>query len=254
MGTYVDVRGLRTYYEKQGQGDAVLLLHGGLVGADSWGGQIPALAERYQVFAPERRGHGHTPDVEGRLTYLMMAQDTIDFMDTIGLTSAHFVGWSDGAMVAALVAIQRPELVEKLVLIGQYFSPEGARPEIKAQFDNFREVFADVRPLYEAVSPDGPEHFDVFLEKVVRMWKEDEGIPTAELAAITSPTLLLMGDDDAVTVEHYAALATTLPEAQLGVVPASTHLVPIEKPALVNSLLLEFLGSEHPAKLMPLRP
>jgi pimeloyl-ACP methyl ester carboxylesterase len=250
MGSYVDVSGLNTYYEKQGKGDALLLLHGGLVGADSWNAQIPALAEQFQVFATERRGHGHTPDVEGRLTYLMMAQDTIDFMDAIGLTSAHLVGWSDGALVAAHVALQRPDLVEKLVLIGQFLNPEGMTPAVKTLFDDPQVLRDGVRPEYEAVSPDGAAHFDIFFDKVIRMWREDQGIPLPDLAAITSPTLLLQGDDDAVSVTHNAAVAAILPESQLAVIPGASHLVPIEKPALVNSILLEFLGSEHVAKLM----
>ena len=256
MGSYVDVAGLNTYYETHGQGDPVLLLHGGLVGAESWGAQIPALAEHYQVVVPERRGHGHTPDIEGRLTDRMMAQDTIEFMDAVGLTSAHFVGWSDGAMVAALVALERPDLVEKLVLIGQYLNPEGQRPELAKALDNpdtAYEAFAEVaRPAYEAASPDGPEHFPVFFGKVIRMWREDQGIPLADLSGLTSPTLLLQGDDDVVKVEHNVAVAAALPEAQLAVIPGASHAVPIEKPGLVNTLLLEFLGSEHPAKLMPL--
>jgi pimeloyl-ACP methyl ester carboxylesterase len=84
------------------------------------------------------------------------------------------------------------------------------------------------------------------------MWREDQGIPLADLSGLTSPTLLLQGDDDVVKVEHNVAVAAALPEAQLAVIPGASHAVPIEKPALVNTLLLEFLGSEHPAKLMSL--
>jgi pimeloyl-ACP methyl ester carboxylesterase len=252
---YVDVGGVRTYYEKHGSGDAVVLLHGGLVGSELWAAQTAALAEQYQVFLPDRRGHGRTPDVEGRLTYLMMAQDTIDFMDAIGLSSAHLIGWSDGALVAAHVALQRPELVEKLVLIGQYLTPDGAVPALSKLLEQPVEQLVEVfgppaREAYEKLSPDGPEHFEVFVEKVVRMWKEDQGIPLADLSGITSPVLVLQGDDDGVRVEHSAAVAAALPEAQLGVVPGTSHGLPLEKPALVNSLLLEFLGGEHPVKLM----
>ena len=253
MGSYVDVAGLNTYYETHGAGDPVLLLHGGLVGAESWGAQVPALAQQYRLLVPERRGHGHTPDVEGRLTYRMMAQDTIEFMDAVGLTSAHLVGWSDGAMVAALVALERPELVEKLVLIGQYLNPDGQRPELAETLANPGEMFQALRPGYDAVSPDGPEHFDVFFAKVLRMWREDQGIDLADLAGLTAPTLVLQGDDDLVRVEHSAAVVAALPEAQLAVIPGASHAAPIEKPGLVNEILLEFLGGEHPAKLMSLR-
>jgi pimeloyl-ACP methyl ester carboxylesterase len=65
MGQYANVSGLRTYYETSGAGDPLVLLHCGGVTADSWFAQLPALAEHYQVFAPERRGRGRTPDLEG---------------------------------------------------------------------------------------------------------------------------------------------------------------------------------------------
>ena len=252
--SYANVDGLRTYYETHGTGDPLVLLHGGLGNARHWTGQIPTLAEHYQVIVPERRGHGRTPDTDGRLTYRLMAADTAALLDTLGLASAHLVGWSDGAMVAALVAIDRPELVEKLVLIGQYLTPDGARPEAWAMLQNDDAMGSWARDEYAQLSPDGADHFDTFLAKSLRMWREDTGIPADELATLTAPTLLLQGDDDFVRVEHNATLAATLPEAQLGIVPGTSHGLPMEKPALVNQLLLDFLGGEHPTKLIPLQP
>ncbi|WP_178379994.1 alpha/beta fold hydrolase [Cryptosporangium aurantiacum] len=251
--SYATVAGLRTYYETHGTGDPVLLLHGGLATADSWAPQIAALSEQYQVIVPERRGHGRTGDVDGRYTYRLMAADTIGFAETLGLASAHVVGWSDGALVGAYVALDRPDLVEKLVLIGQYLDPSGARPELASMLDDgdFGEF---ARPGYDRLSPDGPEHFDVVLAKILRMWREDPGPGLSALPGITAPTLVMQGDDDFVTVEHSAAVARALPEAQLAVVPGTSHGLPMEKPALVNQLLLDFLGGEHPTKLAPLTP
>ena len=77
---------------------------------------------------PERRGHAHTPDVDGPLTYSVMADDTIDYLTTVLDGPAHLVGWSDGAVVGLLVALRRPELVRRLVLIGQYYNSSGKVP------------------------------------------------------------------------------------------------------------------------------
>ena len=103
-GNYIDVDGIRTYYEVTGAGEPVTLLHGGMCTAETWDAQAPGLAARHQVFVPERFGHGRTPDIDGAITYENMAQHTIAFMEAVGLESTHLVGWSDGALVGLLVA------------------------------------------------------------------------------------------------------------------------------------------------------
>ena len=102
---YVDVNGLATWHEVRGEGEPVVLLHGAFAGASSWAAQAPALARAgYKVHLPERRGHAHTPDVAGPLTYGVMADDTVAYLDTVVGGPARLVGWSDGAVVALLVA------------------------------------------------------------------------------------------------------------------------------------------------------
>jgi len=241
MGLYADVAGLRTYYERHGSGEPLLLLHGGGCSAGSWEPQIAALAERFEVYVPERRAHGRTPDVDGPLTYEAMAGDTAGFMDALGIGSAHLVGWSDGAVVAAVVALRRPELARRLVLIGQYFTADGQRPEARRLFAMPEVLAAMFRAPYEQLSPDGPEHFPVVLEKLLGLWQSDPGLGPESLARITAPALVMQGDDDLVTVEHSAAVAAALPDAQLAVVPGTTHSLPAEKPELVNRLILDFL-------------
>ena len=116
--TYVDAGGLRTYYEVHGAGEPLVLLHGGLCTVETLDGLTPALAEQYRVYTPERRGHGRTPDVDGPMTYQNMAADTIAFMDALGLRGIRLVGFSDGGNVALEVALRRPDLVAKLVVMG----------------------------------------------------------------------------------------------------------------------------------------
>src|SRR5581483_8088742 len=129
MGEYVDIGGLKTWYDTAGSGDPLVLLHGGLCTNDTWGATLPALAEKFHVFAPERRGHGHTPDVDGPLNYSDMATDTIGFIETVVKQPAHLVGWSDGGIIALLVAIERPDLVRKIVPVSANMTPDGLVPE-----------------------------------------------------------------------------------------------------------------------------
>ena len=127
---YVEVAGLRTWHEVTGEGEPVVLLHGAFGGASSFHAQTPYLvAAGYRVHVPERRGHMHTPDVEGPLTYSVMADDTVAYLEQEVDGPAHLVGWSDGAVVALLVALRRPDLVRRTVLIGQYYNSSGKRPD-----------------------------------------------------------------------------------------------------------------------------
>jgi pimeloyl-ACP methyl ester carboxylesterase len=251
---YVDVNGVHTYYEEHGSGDPLLLLHGGLADADGFGQQTPAFAERYRVVIPERRGHGRTADVDGPITYDLMAEDTIALMDALSVGSAHLVGWSDGGNVGLLVAIKRPDLVRKLVTMGANFSADGLTPEAVAAFtpDTPTSVVPVMRDMWKA-SAVHPERFDVVLEKMERCWNDYE-IPSADLARIAVPVLVMVGDDDISRFEHTIDLFETIPDANLAVIPGASHLAPIEKAELVNRLILDFLAADGPpATMMPLR-
>ncbi|HYZ91950.1 MAG TPA: alpha/beta hydrolase [Actinomycetota bacterium] len=258
MGEYTDVGGLKTWYDTSGQGDPLVLLHGGLCTNDTWGAQMPFFAERFRVFAPERRAHGHTPDVDGPLTYADMAADTIGFLETVVKQPAHLVGWSDGGIVGLLVTIARPELVRKLVAISANFKPAAAAgvPE-SHEMEN---VDADdpsmdmFRSLYAASSPDGPDHWPVVLKKFFEMvGSAQPDIKPEELAGITTPTLVVSGDDDMVTLEHTVELYRAIPGSELAVVPGTSHALVFEKPDVVNRIVLDFLEKDPVPTMMPFR-
>jgi pimeloyl-ACP methyl ester carboxylesterase len=122
MATYVQLGAVKTWYDEHGQGDPLVLLHGWLADARFFQPNLPALAEHFHLYTPERRGHGHTPDVEGPITYQLMTDDTIAFLEAVVGQPADLVGHSDGAFVAMLVAMQRPELVRRLVMISGGFN------------------------------------------------------------------------------------------------------------------------------------
>jgi pimeloyl-ACP methyl ester carboxylesterase len=247
--TYVEVNGLPTWHEVRGEGQPVVLLHGAFAGASSWSAQAPALARAgYKVHVPERRGHAHTPDIEGPLTYDAMADDTVAYLDGVVGGPGHLVGWSDGAVVALLVAQRRPDLVDRLVLIGQYYNSSGKVTgglvdQLSAGSD---QVMKFLRAEYDQVSPDGPEHFPVVYAKTLRMLATEPELDLPSLAVVAAPTLVLQGDRDEVTLEHGAAVAAALPQGRLAVLPG-THVLPVENPDVVNALLVWFLAGATPA-------
>ncbi|MGA8117512.1 MAG: alpha/beta hydrolase [Actinocatenispora sp.] len=241
--SYVEVSGLRTWHLVTGEGDPVVLLHGAFSDASSFDGQIPAIAAAgYRVHVPERRGHGHTPDVDGALTYEVMAQDTIAYLEQEVRGRAHLVGWSDGAVVALLVARDRPDLVGRMVLIGQYYNSSGkiTGGMLSQLMEDEELAMRLLRPAYDRVSPDGPDHFPTVFAKTMRMIRTEPELDLAGLGGVTAPTLLMQGDWDEVLIEHSIAMVVALAEARLAVLPG-THMLPIESPDLVNTLVLDWL-------------
>ena len=244
---YVAAGVVRTYYEAHGSGDPLVLLHGGLCTIETFSGLTPQLAERFRVYLPERRGHGRTPDVDGPITYELMAQDTIAFLDALSLSRVHLAGWSDGAVVGLLVALRRPDLVRRLVMIGQNVNPDGLVPEAAemTKLAHMPDVLPPMlRDLYAAVSPDGPDHWDVVVDKVWQMIRTEPDIALTELEKVSAPTLVVVAEHDMVTEEHARAMQRALPESRLQVVPDATHGLPMEKPDVVARLVVDFLAED----------
>jgi pimeloyl-ACP methyl ester carboxylesterase len=251
MGAYAQLGAVRTWYDEHGGGEPLALLHGGLVDARFFEPNLPARAEHFHVYTPERRGHGHTPDVEGPITYQLMADDTIAFLETVVGQPADLVGHSDGAFVAMLVAMQRPELVKRLVMIGSGFSKAGeAAPDADWDADAIEEFLA---PAYGEVSPDGIDHFRVVAAKVGEMAAVEPNLQASELAKVTCRSLVMFADDDLVTPRHMVDMYNALPDAELAIVPGTSHFLTQEKPELVNKLVVDFLTKEPVTTVAPIR-
>jgi pimeloyl-ACP methyl ester carboxylesterase len=251
MAQYVQTGAVRTWYDQHGEGNPLVLLHGGLVDARWFEPNLAPLAENFHVYTPERRGHGHTPDVEGPITYQLMADDTIAFLDQIVGGPADLVGHSDGAFIALLVAIQRPDLVNRLVMISGGFDKSGeAVPDMAFDVD---EVVQFLGPAYGEVSPDGQDHFPEVVAKIGELMKNEPHLDRAELTKVRHRSLVMFSDDDLTTLAHAVDMYDALPNAELAVVPGTSHFLTQEKPHLVNALLSDFLTREPVPTVAPIR-
>jgi pimeloyl-ACP methyl ester carboxylesterase len=255
VGEYIELPDVKTWYEVEGQGDPVLLLHGGFCTNETWGQQRTDFAANHRVYLAERRAHGHTPDVEGPLSYHDMANDTIDFLTSVVGGPAHLVGWSDGGIVALLVAIARPDLVRKIAVTGANFkpAPQIGMAEMLDHLSADAPDMAMFRAMYEAASPDGPEHWPIVVGKLAEMYRTEPDIPIEDLGRISAPTLVLVGDDDVVALEHTIELYRAIPNSELAVVPGTSHAHFMEKPSLVNRLVLDFLDNDPVPTMLPVR-
>jgi pimeloyl-ACP methyl ester carboxylesterase len=251
MAQYVQLGAVRTWYDEHGAGDPLVLLHGGLVDARFFEPNLRPLSERFHVYTPERRGHGHTPDVEGPITYQLMADDTVAFLEQVVGEPADLVGHSDGAFIAMLVAMQRPELVNRLVMISGGYNKSGeAMPDMELDVD---QVVPFLGPAYGEVSPDGEAHFPVVAAKIAELARTEPNLDVSELARVRQRSLVMFADDDLMTLTHAVQMYDVLPEAELAVVPGTSHFLNQEKPDLVNAIVLDFLTREPVPTVAPIR-
>jgi pimeloyl-ACP methyl ester carboxylesterase len=238
------------WYDERGHGDPCVMLHPGGAGVDSraLAPTIEGLSGLFHVYAPEHRGHGHTPDVEGPITYDLMARDTVTFIDTVIGQPVHLLGCSDGAIVALTVALGRPDLVRRLVLAAGVFHHDGWTEGV---LDGEPPEF--LRNSYGEISSDGIGHYDVIAAKLAAMHASLPILTEDDLGRIGCRTLVMVADDDEVRLEHAIAMYRGLPDAELAVVPGTSHGLLVEKPDLCNLLITQFMTQAPVQTFAPIR-
>jgi pimeloyl-ACP methyl ester carboxylesterase len=238
------------WYAATGSGDPLVLLHPGGAGVDARAltPQVTELSSMFEVFTPEQRAHGHTPDIEGPLSYQSMARDTVAFVTaTIG-GPVHLVGYSDGAVVALTIAAHQPDLVRRLVLVAGVFHRDGWHDGVLD-----RDPPEQLRRSYAQLSPDGHEHYDTVVEKLDAMHAREPSFSSQNLSHIMNRTLVMVADDDEVRLEHAIELYRSLPDAELAVIPGTSHGLLAEKPDLCNLLIARFLNDDPAPTYAPIR-
>lgn len=159
---YAPVNGLEMYYEVQGTGEPLVLLHGAYMTIDAMGELVPGLAETRQMIAVEQQGHGRTADIDRPITYEQMADDTAALLRHLGIGQADVFGFSMGGGIALQLAIRYPSLVRKLVSVSASYTSDGMQPEL-------HEMVPGITPQYlEAL--DWRDHSIVAWEKFFESW------------------------------------------------------------------------------------
>ncbi len=221
----------------------MVLLHGGLGSVEDFAMQIPTLARHFRVVAFERSGHGHTADMDEAFTFESMVSQTASFIEALGLRTVNLAGWSDGAIVALLLAISRPNLVRKVVSISGLLDTMVQSTQTRRWIESASpESFPkNIVRRYGETSPDGPAHFPVVLDKTKRLWLTEPHIRSEDLAKIKAPTLVMASDKEDFPIEHSVEIFRAIRGAQLCIIPGATHFLMSEKPELVNCAILDFL-------------
>src|SRR5215210_134463 len=238
-GNYAEVNGLEMYYEIHGTGEPLVMLHGAYMTIDTMGEIVPSLAETRRVIAVELQGHGRTADVDRPLSYEQMADDVAALLRHLGVEEADVFGYSMGGGVALQVAIRHPEVVRKLVVASASYTSDGMHPELLEMIPALTpEAFAGspIEEAYLRTAPN-PDDFPTLVAKLKQLDMEPFAWPPEDIRGIAAPTLVIIGDSDAIRLGHAVELfrllgggvmgdLAGLPKSQLAVLPGTTHFVP----------------------------
>jgi pimeloyl-ACP methyl ester carboxylesterase len=263
-GSYAEVNGLEMYYEIHGTGRPLVLLHGAYMTIEAMGEVVPELARTRQVIAVELQGHGRTADIDRPLSYEQMADDTAALLRHLGIEQADIFGFSMGGSVALQVAIRHPEIVRKLVVASASYTSDGMHPELLEMVPSITpEAFAGspIEEDYLRTAPN-PDDFPTLVAKLKQLDMEPFAWPPEDIRGIAAPTLLIIGDSDAIRLEHAVELfrllgggvmgdLAGLPKSQLAVLPGTAHFVPpgsavLDRADWLVSMIGEFLDTPLP--------
>jgi pimeloyl-ACP methyl ester carboxylesterase len=258
---YAPVNGLQMYYEVHGSGGTpLLLLHGGLFNIDlQFGELLPSLAASRQVIAADFQGHGRTNDIDRPLTCADLASDVVGLLQHLRVPQADVFGFSIGGGVALHLAIRHPELVRKLIVSSVSYHPDGDRSENSDAVGAMTVGMIAGTPMeqeYLAKSPH-PDRLQDLLDKLGTFDQGFTGWSDADIQGIAAPTLITVGDCDAVYLDHMVRFLQLrggdvngdfvgIPSSQLAVLPGTTHFFGLARTALVLDVVLTFLDAPLP--------
>ncbi|QIG49146.1 alpha/beta hydrolase [Nordella sp. HKS 07] len=239
---FVDHEGARIRYASYGSGPTVVLLHGGLGHSGNWGHQVPALLDAgYRVLLIDSRGHGRSTRDERPYTYELMASDVVAVMDRLAIDNAAFVGWSDGACIALVLAMRAAWRVRGVLFFGCNMDPSGTK-EIDENNPLLQRCFSRHAKDYARLSGT-PDAFGEFVAAVSLMMKTEPNYSPDDLARIAVPVTIAHSEhDEFIKRDHADYLARSIPGAQFILLPGVSHFAPLQRPALFNHAILDFLA------------
>jgi 3-oxoadipate enol-lactonase len=260
----ITVGDLSVYYEKHGEGDPVLLIHGLGSSTEDWEPQVNLLARDFTVVTYDVRGHGKTAKPAGKYSVPQFADDAATLIQLLRLGPVHVMGLSMGGMIAFQLAVDHPELVRSLIIVN-------SGPEMILR--TWQEKLAIVqrrlivrmmgmRKMGEVLAMrllPAPQHASL-RETFARRWaRNDKGAylralsalvgwsVAAKLPLIRCRVLVVTADQDYTPVAWKREYTSKMPNATLAVIPESRHMVPVERPEPFHAVIVPFLtGVEVP--------
>jgi pimeloyl-ACP methyl ester carboxylesterase len=244
------VNGTEIYYEIFGEGEALVLLHGG--GSDihvSFGKGIPALAKKFRVIAFDEQGHGKSPASDRPFGFENTARDIAEALKQLHVEKAKFIGFSNGATTGMYIAIQYPELMSKMVLGSGLYSRNGAPAQFWDMMNKatLASMPKELQEAYVKVSP-RPQDLSKMFEYDSNRMRKFKDIPEKSIRSVKIPVLIMQTDQDVATLEHGVHVTRLLPQGRFAVLPGPHDNfigdVSLESPAMTQAslnVMMEFL-------------
>jgi pimeloyl-ACP methyl ester carboxylesterase len=251
------------YYEIHGEGEPLLVLHGGLGNINLFGPSPDLIAAGRQVVAVDLHGHGRTPLGDRPISLVDMGDDMAVLLTQLGYRQIDVMGYSMGGGVAFRLAVQHPRMVRRLALVSTGFSQDAFYAEMLPQQAQVSGAIADQMkgtPLYEsyaAVAPH-PEDFPRLLDRMGEEMRQPYDF-SEDVKTLRMPVMLVYGDSDMFRLEHivqfYHLLGgglrdagwqrETMSQNRLAIIPDQTHYDVFASAALVPTVLPFLNGETH---------
>jgi len=253
---YAPVNGLKMYYEIQGSGEPVVVLHGAFMAiTDDWRVWINELSKTRKVIAVEMQGHGRTADIKRDITFENLSDDVSGLLDYLKIERADIIGYSLGGGVAMQCAIRHPNKVRKVVSISAVLRRDGwVKEGVDALSNLTAEVFkgSPMEAEYKKLSPT-PNEFPVFVKHVVALASKPYDFGADNLKATKAPFFFIHGDADGVRFEHIAEIyrlkgggnihgdMQPRSDSRLAILPDTTHVTLMNRMTTIVPLVNDFL-------------
>jgi pimeloyl-ACP methyl ester carboxylesterase len=252
----VHANGINIHYLEAGEGEPLVLLHGGVVSTNpiwtgvpiSYASHMARLSDRFRVIAPDTRGAGRTVHSGGTVTFDVLADDVAALVDALGLERPLVAGFSEGGITATVLGIRHPGSVRAIANHAGYdgFDPHapfvvmmrqalGGSPDAtQADPDAAARFFSqssEMRGAFELMKADqdsgqGKDHWKEYLRLAFHRLTQPTGYTMQDLGAITAPTLIIVGDrDEFCSVEEGVRAYRALAEGEFAVVPGTGHII-----------------------------
>lgn len=218
---YSDVNGIKMYYEIYGQGKPLVLIHGGgSTIQTTFGRIIPMLARKYKVIAMDLQAHGRTSDRDAPVSFVQDASDVVTLLKNLRISKADFFGFSNGGTTAMEIAINHPEMVNKIIL-GSALCKRNGVPAPFWDFMKHAELANMPKELKEAYLKvsNNPKGLQVMHDKDAMRMVNFQDIPDEQIKSIKVPTLIIIGDQDVITPEHAVEVQRLIAHSSLAIIP-----------------------------------
>ena len=219
------------YYQEEGTGEPLILLHGNGEDSSYFKNQIDYFKNKYHVIALDTRGHGKSPRGDAPFTIEQFSCDLYDFMQAHQILNAVILGFSDGANIAMKFAMKHPDMVKALILNGGNLDPSGVKRATQIPI----EIGYRIAKIFSNRSTEARKNAEM-----LGLMVNDPNIKPSELSLITMPTLVICGTKDMIKESHTKEIAEHLPNAKLTIIQGD-HFIASKNPEAFNQAVDDFL-------------